>query len=86
MTLADPARIDIRGQLACGRDVEIDIDCIFEGDVQLGDGVKVGAYTVSEECQVAAGSAIAPFSLIEVAEIGKDCRSDLMRVSGPEPS
>jgi bifunctional UDP-N-acetylglucosamine pyrophosphorylase/glucosamine-1-phosphate N-acetyltransferase len=74
VTLADPARIDIRGQLVCGRDVEIDINCIFEGDVQLDDGVKVGAHCILRNVKVAAGSAIAPFSLIEVAEIGKNCR------------
>jgi bifunctional UDP-N-acetylglucosamine pyrophosphorylase/glucosamine-1-phosphate N-acetyltransferase len=74
VTLADPSRIDIRGQLSCGRDVTIDVGCIFEGDVQLGDGVKVGAYTILKNATVAAGSAIAPFSLIEAAEIGKDCR------------
>jgi bifunctional UDP-N-acetylglucosamine pyrophosphorylase/glucosamine-1-phosphate N-acetyltransferase len=74
VTLADPSRIDIRGQLACGRDVSIDVGCIFEGDVQLGDGVRVGAYTILKNVKVAAGSAIAPFSLIEATEIGKDCR------------
>lgn len=74
VTLADPARIDIRGQLVCGRDVEIDINCIFEGDVQLDDGVKVGAHCILKNVKVAAGSAIAPFSLIEAAEIGKNCR------------
>ena len=74
VTLADPSRIDIRGQLTCGRDVEIDIDCIFEGDVQLGDGVKVGAHSILKNVKIAAGSAIAPFSLIEAAEIGKNCR------------
>ncbi|HEX8873471.1 MAG TPA: bifunctional UDP-N-acetylglucosamine diphosphorylase/glucosamine-1-phosphate N-acetyltransferase GlmU, partial [Nitrosospira sp.] len=74
ITLADPLRIDIRGQLVCGRDVEIDINCIFEGRVQLGDGVKVGAHSILKDVTVAAGSAIAPFSLIESAEIGKNCR------------
>ncbi|SEK29138.1 UDP-N-acetylglucosamine pyrophosphorylase /glucosamine-1-phosphate N-acetyltransferase [Nitrosovibrio tenuis] len=73
-TLADPSRIDIRGQLTCGRDVEIDINCIFEGNVQLGDGVKVGAHSILKNTRVAAGSAIAPFSLIESAEIGENCR------------
>lgn len=74
VTLADMARIDIRGQLDCGRDVEIDINCIFEGHVQLADGVKVGAHSILKNVKVAAGSAIAPFSLIESAEIGKNCR------------
>ena len=74
VTLADMSRIDIRGQLICGRDVEIDINCIFEGHVQLDDGVKVGAHSILKNVKVAAGSAIAPFSLIESAEIGKNCR------------
>src|SRR5688500_5221760 len=43
VTLADPARIDVRGELSCGRDVSIDVNCIFEGRVRLADGVKVGA-------------------------------------------
>lgn len=74
VTLADSSRIDIRGQLICGRDVMIDIDCIFEGDVQLGNGVKVGAHSILKNVKVAAGSEIAPFSLIEAAEIGENCR------------
>lgn len=74
VTLADMTRIDIRGQLICGRDVEIDINCIFEGHVQLADGVKVGAHSILRNVKVAAGAAIAPFSLIESAEIGKNCR------------
>lgn len=74
VTLADMSRIDIRGQLDCGRDVEIDINCIFEGHVQLDDGVKVGAHSILKNVKVAAGSTIAPFSLIEAAEIGENCR------------
>lgn len=74
VTLADMTRIDIRGRLDCGRDVEIDINCIFEGHVQLDDGVKVGAHSILRNVKVAAGAAIAPFSLIESAEIGKNCR------------
>ncbi|MBA4141451.1 MAG: bifunctional UDP-N-acetylglucosamine diphosphorylase/glucosamine-1-phosphate N-acetyltransferase GlmU [Nitrosospira sp.] len=74
VTLADPFRIDIRGQLSCGKDVIIDINCIFEGHVQLDEGVKVGAHTVLKDVKVAARSVIAPFSLIESSEIGKDCR------------
>ncbi|MBA2658353.1 MAG: bifunctional UDP-N-acetylglucosamine diphosphorylase/glucosamine-1-phosphate N-acetyltransferase GlmU [Nitrosospira sp.] len=74
VTLADMSRIDIRGQLDCGRDVEIDINCIFEGHVQLEDGVKVGAHSILKNVKVAAGSTIAPFSLIEAAEIGENCR------------
>ena len=74
MTLSDPSRIDIRGQLVCGSDVSIDINCIFEGSVQLGDGVRVGANCILKNTKIQAGTQIAPFSLIEDAEIGKDCR------------
>lgn len=74
VALADPSRIDIRGKLSCGRDVMIDINCIFEGDVQLDDGVRVGAHTILKDVRVAANSIIAPFSLIEAAEIGRNCR------------
>lgn len=74
VTLADLHRIDIRGQLVCGRDVEIDINCIFEGKVQLDDGVKVGAHSILKNVKVAAGSVIAPYSLIESAEMGRNCR------------
>lgn len=74
VTLADMDRIDIRGHLDCGTDVEIDIGCIFEGSVRLEDGVKVGAYSILKNVRIAAGSTIAPFSLIEAAEIGKNCR------------
>lgn len=70
VTLADPARIDIRGQLTCGRDVEIDVNCIFEGRVVLGDHVKIKANSILKDVSVSAGAVIAPFSLIENAEIG----------------
>ena len=74
VTLADPSRIDVRGQLACGSDVAIDINCIFEDLVQLGDNVRVGAHSILKNVKVAAGTVIAPFSLIEDTEIGKNCR------------
>ncbi len=60
--IADPARIDIRGTLRCGRDVRIDVGCVFEGDVTLGDGVAIGAYCVLRDVAVGAGTVIAPFS------------------------
>jgi bifunctional UDP-N-acetylglucosamine pyrophosphorylase/glucosamine-1-phosphate N-acetyltransferase len=74
VTLADPARLDVRGTLECARDVEIDIGCIFEGVVHLGNGVKVGAYSVIKDSTIAAGTFIAPYSHIEQADIGCDCR------------
>jgi bifunctional UDP-N-acetylglucosamine pyrophosphorylase / glucosamine-1-phosphate N-acetyltransferase len=74
VTLADPARIDVRGTLACGRDVTIDVGCIFEGQVTLSDNVVVGAHCVLKNVSVAAGTAIAPFSHLEDAQIGAQCR------------
>ena len=63
--LADPARLDVRGQLACGADVEIDVNCIFEGAVSLGDGVRIGANCVIANCSIAAGAVIHPFTPID---------------------
>lgn len=74
VTLADPSRIDIRGQLDCGKDVEIDINCIFEGTVILGEGVKIGAHSILKDVKIDAGTTIFPFSLIENADIGRNCR------------
>ncbi len=74
VTLADPARVDVRGKLSCGRDVEIDIGCIFEGDVSLGNNVRVGAYSVIRDTTIAAGTEIAPYSHIDSSEVGADCR------------
>jgi bifunctional UDP-N-acetylglucosamine pyrophosphorylase/glucosamine-1-phosphate N-acetyltransferase len=74
VTLADPARIDVRGTLACGRDVTIDVGCIFEGGVTLGDNVAVGAHCVLRNVNVGNGTAIAPFSHIEETSIGAQCR------------
>lgn len=73
VTLADPARIDVRGRLVCGRDVEIDVGCIFEGEVNLGNNVRVGAYSVLRNSNVASGTQIAPYSHIDQAEIGDNC-------------
>ena len=56
--LADPARVDVRGELLCGRDVFIDINCLFEGRVELGDGVIVGPNCVLKDCIVGNGSRI----------------------------
>lgn len=72
VTLMDPSRIDIRGQLTCGSDVVIDVNCIFEGKVTLGDHVKINAHSILKNVSVSAGSVIAPFSLIEDAEIGEN--------------
>jgi len=74
VTLADPARIDVRGKLACGRDVAIDVNCVFEGEVVLGEGVSVGANCVLRSVKVAAGTRIEPFCHLEQADIGERCR------------
>ncbi|KPF59460.1 glucosamine-1-phosphate N-acetyltransferase [beta proteobacterium AAP51] len=69
--LADPARLDVRGQLVCGMDVQIDINCLFEGQVQLGDGVQIGANCVIRDARIAAGAVIHPYTHIEGAVVGE---------------
>jgi len=68
--LADPARFDLRGTMQCGMDVEIDVGCIFEGRVELGDGVRIGAHCVIRDASIAAGSVILPLTYIESSTIG----------------
>ncbi len=65
VTLADPARIDIRGSLVCGRDVSIDVGGVFDGDVRLGDGVTIGPYAVIRNAHVAAGTRIEAYCHID---------------------
>lgn len=73
VTLIDPARIDVRGQLSTGMDVEIDVNCVFEGVVELGDGVRVGANCVIRDSVIGAGSRIEPFTHIDGARMGERC-------------
>ena len=68
--LADPARFDLRGELRCGSDVEIDVNCVFEGQVMLGDGVRVGANCVIRNATVAANAVIHPFTHIDGEALG----------------
>ena len=68
--LADPARLDVRGTLVCGSDVEIDINGVFEGEVHLGDGVRIGANCVIRDARIAAGAVIHPYTHIEGASVG----------------
>jgi bifunctional UDP-N-acetylglucosamine pyrophosphorylase/glucosamine-1-phosphate N-acetyltransferase len=70
VTLLDPARIDVRGQLQCGRDVSIDVGCVFEGNVVIEDGAKIGAHCVIKNARIGAGSDIKPFCHIEDAVVG----------------
>ena len=73
VTLADPARLDVRGNLSCGRDVEIDVGCIFEGEVKLGDRVRVGAYSILRNASIEHGTQIAAYSHIDSSEVGANC-------------
>jgi bifunctional UDP-N-acetylglucosamine pyrophosphorylase/glucosamine-1-phosphate N-acetyltransferase len=73
-SLADPARFDVRGELTCGSDVTIDINCVFRGKVVLGDEVSVGAHCVLENVEIGARTVVEPYSLIQDAVIGTDCR------------
>lgn len=68
--LADPARIDIRGTLRCGQDVSIDVGCVFEGEVTLGDGVQIAPYCVINQCTVGAGTRVDAYSHLVQAEVG----------------
>ena len=70
VTLADPARLDVRGALNCGRDVSIDVNCVFEGQVTLGDDVSVGAHCVLRNATIGAGTRIEPFTHIDGASVG----------------
>ncbi|CAD5374186.1 fused N-acetyl glucosamine-1-phosphate uridyltransferase; glucosamine-1-phosphate acetyl transferase [Rubrivivax sp. A210] len=68
--LADPARFDVRGRLDCGSDVEIDINCVFEGEVRLDDGARIGANCIIRDARIGAGAVIHPFTHIEGAQVG----------------
>jgi bifunctional UDP-N-acetylglucosamine pyrophosphorylase / glucosamine-1-phosphate N-acetyltransferase len=68
--IADPARIDVRGTLECGQDVEIDVNCVFEGHVTLGDGVTIAANCIVANASIAAGALIHPFTHIDGKKLG----------------
>ena len=70
VTLLDPSRFDLRGSLKHGQDVQIDVNCVFTGDCELGDGVTIGANCVIHNAKIAAGTRIAPFSHLEDCPIG----------------
>ncbi|KVL76164.1 bifunctional UDP-N-acetylglucosamine diphosphorylase/glucosamine-1-phosphate N-acetyltransferase GlmU [Burkholderia ubonensis] len=70
VTLADPARLDVRGTLRCGRDVSIDVNCVFEGNVTLADNVTIGANCVIRNASIGAGARIDAFTHIDGAELG----------------
>lgn len=68
--LADPARLDVRGTLQCGTDVDIDVNCIFEGQVSLGRGVRVGAHCVIANARIGDHAVIHPFTHIDGEKMG----------------
>ena len=71
--LADPARVDIRGRVTCGRDVFIDVGVVLEGEVALGDGVCVGPYCVIRDSTIEQGAQLLPYSHLEGATVGPGC-------------
>jgi bifunctional UDP-N-acetylglucosamine pyrophosphorylase/glucosamine-1-phosphate N-acetyltransferase len=74
VSLIDPARLDVRGSLQCGRDVMIDVNCVFEGVVTLGNNVAIGANCVIRNTSIGDNVIIAAFSHIDSASIGPNCR------------
>jgi bifunctional UDP-N-acetylglucosamine pyrophosphorylase / glucosamine-1-phosphate N-acetyltransferase len=74
VAVADPSRIDVRGTLDCGRDVTIDVNCVFEGTVKLGDRVTIGPNCVIKNVSIGADTEINSFSLLEDATVGARCR------------
>jgi bifunctional UDP-N-acetylglucosamine pyrophosphorylase/glucosamine-1-phosphate N-acetyltransferase len=74
VTLADPARFDLRGELRCGRDVFIDVGCVFEGVVELADGVRIGPHCVIRDARVGAGSVLEAYTHVEGAQVAEAAR------------
>ena len=74
VTVLDPNRIDIRGQLKCGQDVTIDIGCIFEGNVNLGNNVHIKPYSFIKNSDIDENSTIEAFSHIDSSKVGSSCR------------
>lgn len=68
--LADPARLDVRGELHCASDVEIDVNCVFEGQVHLGEGVRIGPNCVIANASIEAGAVIHAFTHIDGEKLG----------------
>ena len=74
VALADPLRLDVRGELHCGREVRIDVNCLFEGRVELGDNTVIGANSIIRNASIGAATRVEPFTFIDDAMIGKNCR------------
>jgi len=71
--LADPSRFDLRGSLKIGRDVQVDVGCVFEGTVELEDEVRIGPYCILRDVRIAAGTRVDAHSVLDGAEVGRDC-------------
>jgi bifunctional UDP-N-acetylglucosamine pyrophosphorylase/glucosamine-1-phosphate N-acetyltransferase len=74
VALADPARIDVRGTLTAGKDCDIDVNCVFEGEVALGDKVSIGPHCVLKNVRIASGTRVEAFCHMEDAQVGSNCR------------
>jgi len=74
VTLADPDRFDLRGSLTCGRDVFIDVGCVFEGHVTLADGVRIGPHCVLRDVSLGEGTQVEAFSHLHDAKVDRDAR------------
>jgi bifunctional UDP-N-acetylglucosamine pyrophosphorylase / glucosamine-1-phosphate N-acetyltransferase len=74
VSLADPSRIDVRGELVCGAEVSIDVNCIFEGRVEIAEGCSVGAHCVLRNVTLGPGTRVEPFTYIDSAVLGANCR------------
>ena len=74
VTLADPARVDVRGTLSHGSDVYLDINTVFEGTVALGDRVRIGPGCVLRDCQIGADTEVMAYCVIDGAQVGAECR------------
>jgi bifunctional UDP-N-acetylglucosamine pyrophosphorylase/glucosamine-1-phosphate N-acetyltransferase len=68
--LADPDRIDVRGELVCGQDVEIDVNCVFEGRVELGDNVRIASHCVIRNCRIADNALVRSFTHVDGEKAG----------------
>jgi bifunctional UDP-N-acetylglucosamine pyrophosphorylase/glucosamine-1-phosphate N-acetyltransferase len=74
VTIVDPNRFDLRGQLECGRDVVIDVGCVFEGKVMLADGVRIGPHCVLRNVTLGAGTHVEAYSHLDQSEVGEHAR------------
>ncbi len=74
VTVLDPARLDVRGEISHGMDVQLDAGVILEGRVVLGDNVRVGAGCILKDCEIGAGTEIRPYSLIDSAVVGANAQ------------